>query len=230
MEPDVLWAQFVHGRSPELRAALVERYQPLVRVLAASVYGKRVGDYFEFDDLYQWGMVGLLQAIDRFQPDFGNKFETYAEHRIRGEIMSQLSKTSEFACQLSARKQALKDRAELPMQEPLSPFDALFSLSIGLAIGFMLEGTRMYQAEGEAGQESGYQSLAIKQLSEQLRGKVASLPERQGQVIRLHYFSGLQFVEIAEILEVSKGRVSQLHGEALSRLRDHLVEERASFL
>lgn len=215
-----MWLEFTQTRAPELRAALIERYAPLVRILAAQNYAKRIDDSYEFHDLYQWGMIGLLEAIDRFEPDRGANFKTYAEHRIRGEILSGLSRVTEVASQIASRKQRLKERAEALVDEQGSPFELLMSLSVGLAIGFMLEDTGMYRPGGEeATRETPYQSYALKQLGETFRNQVAKLPTRQQQVIRLHYFNGLQFVDVAEVMGISKGRVSQLHKEGLVQLR-----------
>ncbi|OHX12056.1 hypothetical protein BI347_00035 [Chromobacterium sphagni] len=220
MEEGLLWSQFAQSRDPALRAALVECYQPLVRILAAGIYAKRVGEASEFADLYQSGMIGLLQAIDRFQPALGNKFKTFAERRIRGEILSHLEQASEVASQISARRQRLQDRSEAILDCQEEPFDMLFSLSIGFAISFMLDDTGMYHAtETEAKQPSAYQAYALKQLQLDLRRLIASLARGEQQVLKLHYFNGVQFNDIAQILGISKGRVSQLHKDGLRKLR-----------
>lgn len=222
-EQGEMWLEFTQTRAPALRALLIEKYAPLVRILAAQNYAKRIDDSYEFHDLYQWGMVGLLEAIDRFEPDRGANFKTYAEHRIRGEILSGLSRVTEVASQVASSKQRRKERAAALSDVQGSPFELLMSLSVGLAIGFMLEDTGMYRPGGEEPvRETPYQSYALKQLGETFRNQVTKLPARQQQVIRLHYFNGLQFADVAKAMGISKGRVSQLHKEGLEQLRGML--------
>ncbi|MEO4030981.1 sigma-70 family RNA polymerase sigma factor [Chromobacterium vaccinii] len=224
---DAAWepgSEEVGGRSR--REALIESHLPLVRILAAQIFAKRIGDSFEFHDLFQWGVIGLLEAINRYRPDSGVGFKTYAEYRIRGEILDHLASTSEVASQMSARKKALRERAQnLDVETDASdPFEMLKSLSIGFAIGFMLEDSGMFQTEVEPeGQDLAYQSLELKQMRRSLLTHLQALPPAQQKVLRLHYLQGVPFAEIAGILEVSKGRISQLHKEGLAALRGHLA-------
>ncbi|WP_046156401.1 sigma-70 family RNA polymerase sigma factor [Chromobacterium vaccinii] len=214
------------GAGEEAREDLIERHLPLVRILAAQIFAKRIGESFEFHDLFQWGMIGLLEAINRYRPDSGVGFKTYAEYRIRGEILDHLASTSEVASQMSARKKALRERAQnLDVDDDASdPFEMLKSLSIGFAIGFMLEDSGMYRAEDEPeGQDLAYQSLELKQMRRSLLTHLLSLPAAQQKVLRLHYLQGVAFAEIAGVLNVSKGRVSQLHKDGLTALRCHLA-------
>ncbi|MBA4707108.1 sigma-70 family RNA polymerase sigma factor [Aquitalea aquatica] len=208
------------------RETLIESHLPLVRILAAQIFAKRIGDSFEFHDLFQWGVIGLLEAVERYRSDSGVMFKTYAEYRIRGEILDNLASTSEVASQMSARKKILRERAQnLEVDDDASdPFEMLKSLSIGFAIGFMLEDSGLFQAEVEPeGQDLAYQSLELKQLKRSLLIHLQSLSVAQQKVLRLHYLQGVPFVEIAGLLAVSKGRVSQLHKEGLAALRGYLA-------
>ncbi|OQS08087.1 hypothetical protein B0T37_21780 [Chromobacterium violaceum] len=214
------------GAGAGARETLIERHLPLVRILAAQIFAKRIGDSFEFHDLFQWGMIGLLDAIERYRSDSGVGFKTYAEYRIRGEILDHLASTSEVASQMSARRMALRERAQnLDADVNASdPLEMLKSLSIGFAIGFMLEDSGMFQAESEPeGQDLAYQSLELKQMRRSLQTHLQTLPVTQQKVLRLHYLQGVPFAEIAGILDVSKGRVSQVHKEGLAALRRHLA-------
>lgn len=196
----------------------IEQHLPWVRIIAAGIYGRRVGDSFEFQDVFQWGVVGLLEAMERYRPETGVAFKTYAEYRIRGEILDHLSKTSEIASQAFARKQALQCRASDIDEKVDDPFEMLRSLSVGLAIGFMLEGATD-GCDDEAGQNAPYASLAIKELRRELLLALERLPDGQKKVLKLHYLNELQFAEIAQMLDLSRGRISQLHKEGLDALR-----------
>lgn len=206
--------------SSEARAALVEAHQPLVRILSARIYARRVGDSFEFHDVYHWGMIGLLEAIDRYRPECGVAFKTYAEYRIRGAILDQLARTSEVASQASARRRALQERVEAIEPDAAEPFDILRELSVGLAIGFMLEDSGMFLAEPEpASEDVAYRSLELKETKRDLLAGLAGVPDKAQKVLRLHYLNGVPFSEVAQLLGLSKGRVSQLHKEGLAFLR-----------
>lgn len=209
--------------SAEARAALVEAHQPLVRILAARIYARRVGDSYEFHDVFHWGVIGLLEAIDRYRPECGVAFKTYAEYRIRGAILDQLARTSEVASQASARRKALQERVEAMEPDAAEPFDILRELSVGLAIGFMLEDSGMYLAEPEpASEDLAYRSLELKETKRDLLAGLSGVPDKAQKVLRLHYLNGVPFSEIAQLIGLSKGRVSQLHKEGLAALRASL--------
>src|SRR5437868_7509571 len=83
-------ARWANRQSPAERAGLVAAYTPLVRRLAARVYARRIGGELEYADLVQIGMVGLLEAIDRYTPARGVRFETFATYRVEGAILNGL--------------------------------------------------------------------------------------------------------------------------------------------
>lgn len=206
---------------------MVETHQPLVRILAARIYARRVGDSFEFHDVFHWGMIGLLEAIDRYRPEYGVAFKTYAEYRIRGAILDQLARTSEVASQISARRKVRQERAQAIEADELAPFEMLRELSVGLAIGFMLEDSGMYLAEQERpAEDMAYRSLELKETKRELLFNLARLPDKPQQVLRLHYLNGVPFSEVAQLMSLSKGRVSQLHTDGLALLRVSLAAKK----
>ncbi|MFT4171335.1 MAG: sigma-70 family RNA polymerase sigma factor [Rhodocyclaceae bacterium] len=221
-----LWHDFARG-GESARAALIDAYLPFARILCAKLYGARTHDEFEFDDYFQYASIGLLEAIERFDPARGALFRTYAAHRIQGAILNGLERLSERQQQVAARRALLAERMEHArdeLAEVKDGHDALRSLAeigIGLALGFMLEGSSMYDA-GDAGQgvfEHGYSRLEMRQMRERTAGLVKQLPSRECELITLHYLQGVPFEEIARQWALSKGRVSQLHHQALGRLR-----------
>ncbi|WP_158253606.1 sigma-70 family RNA polymerase sigma factor [Chromobacterium alticapitis] len=208
----------------------MEAHQSLVRILAARIYAQRVGNSFEFGDLFHWGMIGLLEAIDRYRPDCGVAFKTYAEHRIRGEILDRLASTSEVANQSSVRNQIMRERAQALEAKAVEPFAMLRELSVEFAIGFMLEDSGMYLADPDApAPDMPYRALELKQARRALLAGLKRLPEHAQKVLRLHYLNGVPFAEVARIMALSKGRVSQLHKDGLNELRRHLTSEEAGW-
>jgi len=216
-----------------VRAALVDANQPLVRRIAAQRYAKRIGGELEFGDFLQFGMVGLLEAIDRYSPDHGAKFETFATYRIDGAILNGITSLSEYQQQAFARRGLLQQRVasidgadgtvpDRSTTEAKGPLERLAELAIGLALGFALEDAGMYVDGEPALPDDAYGRLELKQMRQQVAQLVGGLPEMERKVIVRHYFQQMRFDSIAEGAGLSKGRISQLHRSALERLRTEL--------
>lgn len=212
------------ANEPE-RVKLAAQHLELVKILAARLYRLRWGDEVSFDDYYQSGVVGLLEAATRYDAGKGIKFSTFASPRITGSILNNLLHASEMHEQIHARKHLLSQRiaaiSELPPPNEVSsdPLVRLAEAAIGLAIGFMLENSAMYRAGNEQEWRDGYFSSALLQTSERLRKHIQQLTPREQQVIERHYYGHIAFEEIAMELGLTKGRVSQLHSSGLKRLR-----------
>lgn len=222
-----------HSESPTVktRATLFERYQAFGRKIAADEW-HRIGDLgLEKADCEQLAYEALLQSIDRFDPHKGVPFTAYARLRIRGAIRNTLAKTNEATALFSAKKRIERDRirsikqqAEATTQEPL---ELLRELAVGIAIGFMLEDTEDSQRNAVPSSDpTAYDTASWNQLVSELNHRLASLPERERMILEYHYKKDIQFTEIAKLFEVSKGRISQLHSQALKRLRASLSKFR----
>lgn len=220
-------ASWASRQSPVERAKLVEAYTPLVRRLAARVYARRVGGELEFADLVQLGMVGLLEAIDRYTPARGVRFESFATYRVEGAILNGLAGYSELQRQLAVRREVARERAASLRQEDSAPdkssLERLADLAIGLAIGFALEAGPA-ESEGPVGPDNAYMRVELLQLRRQLAELTERLPDVERLVIFRHYFQQQAFDEIAHGLSLTKGRISQIHHSALRRLRERMRE------
>ncbi|HEY8880059.1 MAG TPA: sigma-70 family RNA polymerase sigma factor, partial [Roseateles sp.] len=121
----------------------MEAYTPLVRRLAARAYSRRIGGELEYADLVQMGMVGLLEAIDRYTPARGVRFETFATYRVEGAILNGLPSYSELQRQLALRRELARERAQSLREQTetrdRSALERLADLAISLALGFALE-------------------------------------------------------------------------------------------
>lgn len=233
------------GAGPLAHQELVAEHLPLVRVIAARLYRLRWNAAVDFDDYCQMGALGLVEAAQRFDPSNGVQFGSFASWRISGAILNGLARSTEQLQQAAERRRRVKSRVEslvgpeggpAPASAPVSADDSvegalarISRLAIGLAVGFMLEDTGMYQAgEGSHGLD-GYASIALRQWRGRLRAAVQTLPPQERDVLERHYFHHHPFSEIADALGLSRGRVSQIHQAGLERLRELLARDNGGF-
>jgi len=226
-----LWTEYQRTRDTGPRNQLIERHIGLCRRIAAGLYAKRGVIDADFADYLQIATLGMIEAIDNFDLERGVPFEAYARHRIRGAVLSSLESMSEKYQQVSLqkrlRRESLRSLSERDQEEaqPRSPADAfsrLASLTVAVALGQLLEGSRMLKVEGETDtyHQEFYDSLEAKRLRESLSCLVEALPERERRVVELHYFQCLEFKDIAALLGVTRGRISQVHRNALQLLKE----------
>ena len=227
-----LWRNFLKARSTERREQIFTRYQPFAARIARMEYHRRQKSNFDLPDVEQLAFEALLQAIDRFDPENGTPFEGFARLRIKGHIANGLTQMSERGAQASYRRRAERDRLrslaptarEAETDDPLS---ALSALAATLAMGVMLEdgaNSELEAIEDEA--PLAFESLAYRELQHNLWKQVDALPDREAFVMRHHYSKQVSFKVIAELLGVTSGRVSQIHRQALLRLRAQLAKFR----
>jgi RNA polymerase sigma factor for flagellar operon FliA len=224
-----LWRRYKQGADTVARDALVACHLPFARVVAAMAYARRYNDEVEFGDYLQFASVGLLEALERFEPSRGVQFRTFASRRMQGAILSGLEGLTEKLQQIAARQrmraerlQHVKEMALAGRTAPASASpelaDFVVDVGIGLALCWILEGTGLVD-RGDASGPSCYESLAMKELRTRLLEVVDALPPTERAVIRGHYLQHVAFEEIARSLQLTKGRVSQIHKQALLRLR-----------
>ena len=225
-----LWQQFRAHRDMAVREQLVERYMRFARIMAAKVYAGRSFGGVEFEDYLQFAHVGLLESIDRFDPERGVKFESFASARISGAILNGIETASDVHGQVSARRRLLAARVDSlrgapeeadgeRAESPEQVFATLAEVAIGLAVGFALDDSGMYRTEGASYADTGYAALEMKQIRERALALLVLLPGNLRLVIEYHYLQQIAFDQIALRLGLSKGRIAQIHKEALGNLR-----------
>ncbi|HYC68860.1 sigma-70 family RNA polymerase sigma factor [Brevundimonas sp.] len=232
IEPDAddgLWQSLERDPSGPARVRIFEKYLPFSRRIAARVRRERPGDDLDVEDLRQHAAEGLLQAIDRFDPDQGTRFEAFAARRIAGNVIDGIGASSEGRRQTAFRRRIRTERARsLATKDPdnLSTTDALKALTdlaVDLALGFMLDDAGdAANIEKQARSPNAYESLAWSDTVHRLATAVGSMPDPEGTVIRLHYLEGLEFARIADTLSLGRSRIAQIHAAALQRLRKRL--------
>jgi RNA polymerase sigma factor for flagellar operon FliA len=224
-----LWKEFGSTGSAIAREKLFSAHFNFARQIATRHFLDRRSGDIEFLDLCQLAYAGLLEAIDRFDPDRGTPFRGYAARRISGSVVDGIAKMSEVREQVSFRHRVRYERARslsegvesaAPATETLK---ALIDVAVGLALGFMLEGTNLYVSEGKRdGRADAYESLIWKDTVQRIMAEVSQLPDRERSIVRYHYLSGLSFEQIGAILGLSKGRVSQIHKASMDLLKKRL--------
>lgn len=220
-----LWQALRQDGDPESRRRLINHYLGLARQIAASLYRNRPDDTIEFAEYNQYAIVGLIESVDRFRAGGVTAFSTYASYRIRGAVLNGLASASEAREQLAFRSRLRRERmdslAETEDGEP-DLFTQMVELTTGLAIGYLLEDSGLALDPEASDEETLSASYGIGQLKRQLDGVLARLPERDRMIVVYHYFHQVSFETIAEMLEISKGRVSQIHKRVLQTIRSEL--------
>jgi len=241
---DGLWSDFQRTRSPELKRTLMVKYLDLVRYVAgrfaAQVKGRPQG--LEKGDLMQCGMIGLLEAIDRYSPAQGVKFETFAAPRIRGAILDELRELDWVPRSVRAASRRAEKAAQVLSQrngrEALATEIAQsLSMTLDQYHELLRDGSAAILIGHDAGADGGdgtmfdpvavdeldpHQRLSEEEARSNLIDAIETLPERERTVITLYYYEGLKFGEIGKILRVSESRISQIHSEVLRNLRTRL--------
>lgn len=219
-----LWRKFIDCNDAHARDKLIQHYTPLAKSITSKVYRLRHDDDVAYEDYYQYALVGLLESIERFDPNANALFSTYAVFRIRGAIYNGIQKFSDKREQIALKVRLRKERQDSLMDESkqddeLDTFSSLVENAIGLALVYMLDDVSCVKTELDSSNEGPYQNCIKYELYKTLRSSIETLSERERIIISMHYFEFKTFVEISELLSLSKGRVSQLHKQAINTIK-----------
>jgi RNA polymerase sigma factor for flagellar operon FliA len=229
-EEQALWAAARAGDA-QARARLIEGFLPFARVMAAKLYAARFDHDVEFEDYLQYATVGLIESVDRFDLAFGAQFKTYAAHRIQGAVSNGLEHLSEKRQQVATRKRLQAERRDNAAAafdiDGGDLFQQLADVAVGLALGFVLEGAADPKDDEASAPAHPYGAIELAQLRSRLQGLVGGLPQRERLVIKYHYLNQVPFNQIADNMGITKGRVSQIHHNALALLRKAMGSVRA---
>lgn len=236
-----LWTAYQESRDPLIREELVLQYLSLVHLIAGRV-AISLPAYADRDDLISSGFFGLLDAIERYDPVRGNKFETYAGVRIRGAILDSLRakdwlpvslrqkirKYEKTVSQLegalgrAATDQEVAKELGITVQE----LDILVN-QMNVATIVPLE-TYVKNETPQVEVDTPSEYLEAKEVQESLAQAIEKLPEKEKLVVSLYYYEEMTLKEISLILKLSEARISQLHTKAVFRLRGYLARVKAS--
>ncbi len=237
-----LWVRYAARRDNEHKNALVVHYLPLVKTIVHRMLPAQQAHNY-FDDLIHCGVLGLMDAIERFDPSRDVKFETYAYMRIRGEIIDNMRKQDWAPSNLRRQiSQVARAYDELEMSLGRTATDGEVAEHLGLdvrEVEQVLEKSHRFNmlyfedmlsekyASSESLQDTHFSPedhLERSEMKQILSQIIIGLPEKERLVITLYYYEELPFKNIAEILGVSVSRVSQIHSKMLLKLRSSVQQ------
>jgi RNA polymerase sigma factor for flagellar operon FliA len=247
-----LWLEFSRTRDKGIRDRLILTYAPLVKYVAGRL-GSGLPAHVDEGDLVSYGLLGLIGAIERFDPTRDIKFETYAISRIKGAIIDELRALDWVPRSVRSRARDIERAiAELEAKLGRAPDDDEIAGKVGITVeeleASLTEISRssiaaldeLWTMSGDGGDQvslldtiedtdgpNPQDALAQTELREALGESIARLPEREKLVVTLYYYEELTLREIGEVLGVTESRVSQLHTKAILRLKSRLLGAQA---
>ena len=230
----------------ENREEVIIRYSPMIKYVANRI-AMRLPPHIEVDDLISVGVLGLMDAISKYDSSRGAKFKTYAEFRVRGAILDEL-RAMDWVPRSIRQKASSVDKVVQSLQVKLSrsPEDEEVAKEMGISLEqfhttlnetksipvFSLDDLGIAKDSGE--QQSLLDCLAGKadadpqtqirltELKEIIAKAIDTLPEKERLMVSLYYYEELTMKEIGAVLEITESRVSQIHSKAVYRLRTKL--------
>jgi RNA polymerase sigma factor for flagellar operon FliA len=242
----LLWERFQKSRDGEAREQLILSYVSLVKYSAGrlAIFFK---GYYEMDDLISAGIPGLIKAVDRYNPGKNVKFETFASIKIRGAILDWVRSFSWVPRSVYAESRRVEQAiAALEQKLGRTPDDSevaeyleitadqyrhtlekiapvtLLSLD---GIQQQGQGLAVEELERDGGAEGALDSITFEETKQELADGISRLPEKEKLVVSLYYYDGLSLKEIGKVLGVTESRISQLHTQAVLRLRRFLTAD-----
>jgi RNA polymerase sigma factor for flagellar operon FliA len=233
-------------KDPQEREQVILQYLPQVKYIALKI-ARQVPQSVQLEDLVSAGVVGLLDAYEKFDESRGVQFKTYAEVRIRGEILDSL-RNLDWAPRSLRRKAREVEKAYSELEQELhrtpeeeevaakldmevSDFHTLLDRLNGLSIGYFKEDPESQSGEdpekslqylSSPGEDSPFESFQQTEMSEILAEIIGHLPEREQLLLSLYYKEELTMKEIGLVLGVNESRVSQIHTRIVIRMRSKL--------
>jgi len=248
MTESTLWANYRLDGDAEARDRLLQQHLPLVRYVARDLW-KRIRGKLEIDDLVSAGTVGLINAVENFEPERGLAFSTFATPRIRGSILDHLRRWDHVPRSVRKKQRSLdqarhsltgrlgREPTRTEIAEELEvdldtvcrwESDAAEAVQVALDAPLAGEGKQVTTAEiipGETGEETE-DAIAHSEEMEILKDAIGRLPERERNILALYYYEGLRMHQIAEILGVTESRISQIRSKIMKTLRGELAHLR----
>lgn len=240
MATSELWVRFKEHHDRSAKDALILHYVELVKIVAGRLY-VNYHAHVEYEDLVSYGILGLIDAIEKFDLDKNVKFETYANFRIRGAVIDQLRsldwiprsmrhkyrQMEEVMERLQAAHGSAVDDALVAQEmgisrEELSKLLSEFTVFTMVSLEEKIEENSNFSVKShhpDANPEASYMERETKTL---LKDQVDALPEKERMIVDLYYYSELTYKEIAAVMGISESRISQLHTKAMMRLKSAL--------
>lgn len=239
-EIDELWQRYAANREPGLKNEILTHYIPLVKSTVRRLMPKYKG-YSESDDLINCGVIGLIDAVDKYDLEYGVKFETYASTRIRGEILDYLRKQDWAPSSLRRKINSINHAMEiLENTFGRSPTDKEIADYMQMSVEDVrkiLEKTHMFNlmyfedmvtdtyfvdSSARTADNNPAEIMMNEEMLQTLADIIDELPEKERLVVTLYYYEEMKLKEIAAILKVTESRVSQIHSKVLAIIGEKL--------
>jgi RNA polymerase sigma factor for flagellar operon FliA len=235
-----IWEEYARNQDPVLKRDIVTAYIPLVKYVVGKigVPASQVDSLVKEGDLIQYGVLGLLEAIERYEPSRGVKFESFAIPRIRGMVQDELRKL-DWVPRSVRKKARIVDRIEQKVENDDSANGVKSDIAGKLALtedelADLMEEAR-HVHHGPVRETEGYslddiasedanqlEELGDQEAKTMLGQLIEHLPNRQRLVVTMYYYENLTFKEIAGVLGLSDSRVFQIHATVLRDLREKM--------
>ncbi|MGF1667539.1 MAG: RNA polymerase sigma factor WhiG [Acidimicrobiia bacterium] len=244
-EVSAMWERFKSTGDERTRDALIIQYSPLVKFVAGRV-GVGLPRNVDQSDLVSYGIFGLIDAIDKFEPERGFKFETYAINRIKGAILDELRAMDWVPRSVRARAREIeRSMAELEHRLQRTASDEELARHMGSSVDDLRDALAEISNLGivaldeilspdssnslgdmvadpmGAGPEAAFQKEETRRV---LADAINRLPDRERLVLTLYYYEGLTLAEIGDVLGVTESRVCQIHAKSVMSLRNRMTE------
>ncbi|MEX0663856.1 MAG: RNA polymerase sigma factor WhiG [Acidimicrobiia bacterium] len=244
-----LWQVYKKGGTTAARERLIIHYSPLVKFVAGRV-ASGLPQNIEQTDLVSYGIFGLIDAIDKFEPERGFKFETYAIARIKGAIIDELRSIDWVPRSVRAKARAV-ERAYSELENELrrNPQDSEVAAKLGLSedefgqtlsqisfTGLVALDELIGGGSGDGGggstlgdtiSDGGHnpvEAFEVDEMKHLLADLINRMPDRERLVLTLYYYEALTLAEIGQVLGVTESRVCQIHTKAILQLRARLAD------
>lgn len=249
-----LWASYKKQKDPLIRESFIKQYAPLVKYVAGKVAANMPASV-EFDDLVGFGVFGLIDAIDKFDPDKNVKFKTYAVTRMRGAIFDELRSLDWVPRSVRQKTKEIEEailQTEAKLGRPAS--DQEVAKTLGMTdeeysktmlkisstsvlslndIWYTADETESMTIGDSIESPASLSPDSIIEKDEIRRVVIAAiqdLPENEKKVLVLYYYEELTLKEIGKVLDVTESRISQIHTKAILKLRAKLTHYRKGIL
>ena len=247
---DKLWEEYIKTRNKQAKDKLLVEYAGLVRYTAQRI-AVNLPASVELGDLMGSGVMGLIKAVESFEPERGFKFETFASHKIRGAILDELRALDWVPRSIRQKSKSMQRAyAELELKLGRMPYDDEVAEHLNLnqkEFGKMLldiapttilsleENMPSRGGEGKSlslidtiedpNETNPLKELGYQEVKRILMETIEQLPEKERLVVALYHYEELTLKEIGEVLNLTESRVSQIHSKAMMKLRSRLIQK-----
>lgn len=240
MDIESIWIKYYSTKEKELKNILIEHYIELVKIVSGRMYNY-YGSKIEYDDLLGYGILGLIDSIDKYDISKNIKFETYAQIRIRGAIIDNIRKQDWIPRSLRKKSKVVQN-AILVLENKLgrSPSNSEIAKELSISLDeldillsdistfnvssleeiLINKGDYLSDNNNINNPELIYQGKEIREL---LTDSIETLSKKEKMVISLYYYEELTYKEIGQVLELSESRISQIHSKAILKIKNFLA-------